>query len=363
MQIHSPVSSNRFEALTGIRAIAAMMVFGYHFRKFWREDIPLWLLKPLNEFHTGVTLFFVLSGFLIAYTYADKPLRSGKDYCRYLLVRLARIFPVYLLLLTAKYIQEGWPTSLEAMLNYSLLKGFSDKLNLTGIPQSWSLTVELTFYLLAPLIFALAKKNLFRCIVFLFLLLLLSGSAGYGWHAAGVNKYSFLYDGFFLLNSTFMGRFPEFLSGVALALWLKQNKTPPLFLRRANTLYGGLFSMVCIVLISLFEKNIYAHGTDHPVGLLARNVLLPLFMAQLLYGLIIEKTVFAKILSSRLFVLLGNASYIFYLLHISYGYRVLEKIHVFPDKNFVFLWVISIAAYLLIEKPMYERIRQWVRKG
>lgn len=135
----------RFAALTGIRAVAASMVFLYHNRKYWREWLPDIVTRFLNEFHTGVTLFFVLSGFLIAYTYADKPLESRKTYINYLLVRLARIFPVYLILLSITYWGLGFPKVYDLIINYSLFKGLSDVHNLDAINQAWSLTVELCF--------------------------------------------------------------------------------------------------------------------------------------------------------------------------------------------------------------------------
>ena len=165
---------HRFSALTGLRAIAAMLIFCFHFRKFWLAHLPKIFTLILKECHIGVSIFFVLSGFLIAYTYQDRPLESGRDYLKYLAIRLARIFPVYLLILTLKYLDQGFPSPKETFLNYTLLKGFSDKYNLSGIPQSWSLTVELTFYLLAPLIFSLAKQRLRRPLVYLTGLLLAS---------------------------------------------------------------------------------------------------------------------------------------------------------------------------------------------
>ncbi|MBL7748680.1 MAG: hypothetical protein JNM19_14685, partial [Chitinophagaceae bacterium] len=63
----------RFDALTGFRCLAACLVFVYHNRKYWADAIHPELLRLFNEFHIGVALFFVLSGFLISYTYADAP--------------------------------------------------------------------------------------------------------------------------------------------------------------------------------------------------------------------------------------------------------------------------------------------------
>jgi peptidoglycan/LPS O-acetylase OafA/YrhL len=90
----------RFDALTGIRALAVSMVFIYHNRKFWRADLHPELLRFVNEFHVGVSIFFVLSGFLLAYSYGDGPTKSPKDYGKYILGRSARVLPLYWFLLT-----------------------------------------------------------------------------------------------------------------------------------------------------------------------------------------------------------------------------------------------------------------------
>ena len=120
--------------------------------------------------------------------------------------------------------------------------------------------------------------------------------------------------------------------------------------------------IACIFLISLFEKDLYSHGTDKPVGLLIRNMLLPFVTIILFYGLIVEKTWLQKFLSLKWMLLLGNASYIFYLIHISYGYSVLEKWKVFPDRNFILLWLVSVVLYLLVEKPSYNFLKKMIRK-
>jgi peptidoglycan/LPS O-acetylase OafA/YrhL len=86
-------SKARFQSLTGVRFIAVCLVFIYHNRKYWRESLHPEVIRLFNEFHVGVSLFFVLSGFLIAYTYEDKPLASRSAYFKYFLVRCARILP------------------------------------------------------------------------------------------------------------------------------------------------------------------------------------------------------------------------------------------------------------------------------
>jgi peptidoglycan/LPS O-acetylase OafA/YrhL len=353
----------RIQALTGVRAIAAIMVFLYHNRKYWRADVPDFFLRFLNEFHTGVSVFFVLSGFLIAFTYKDNPLRSKKNYTQYLLIRLIRIFPVYLIILTLKGIDEGFVNSKETFLTYTLLHGFSDKYNLYGLPQGWSLTVELSFYTVAPFIYFYTKKNISKPILYLLAILVLVTLIGYGWHWYNGNPDSFMYPWFFILNTTFPGRFMEFFAGVLLAHHLHTGKGLAWSSIKYKTAIGGLASLLVIYVMSLFEPDIYQHGTDHIAGLLLRNIAFALTVALFLYGLITERTWLQRFLSTKVLVLLGNASFIFYLVHIGYVNGIFRNWHLYPDRNFILLWLVSIAGFLLIEKPLYEllkkRIKRW----
>src|SRR5579864_4365882 len=87
-------------ALTTVRFFAAFHVLLFH---TWALNgltrAPGWLQTFASAGFTGVTFFFVLSGFIFVYTYADKPINLKKFWR----ARLARIYPVYLLglLLTA----------------------------------------------------------------------------------------------------------------------------------------------------------------------------------------------------------------------------------------------------------------------
>ncbi len=353
---------SRIDPLTGVRAIAAVMVFLYHHRKYWRNDIPSFVLNFLNEFHIGVSVFFVLSGFVIAYVYGDGPMQSRRSYLQYLLIRIFRIFPVYLMLLTLKYVALGFPSGKETFLTYTLLHGFSDSYNLSGIPQAWSLSVELCFYLVAPLIFLLCRKSLLNTIAFLVLLLFLFLLSGLVWHGLDSNPDSFLYPPFFVLNTTFPGRAVEFLAGVLLARAVNGEAFASVKKMKWKTWIGGVTMLGLIYIISLWEPDVYHHGTDKPFGLALRNLVLPFSVALFLWGLITEKTLLQRILGSKLLVLMGNASYVFYLIHIGYINKRLCDIHYFPDHNFVMLWLVAIIIYLLIERPFYETMKKLIKK-
>jgi peptidoglycan/LPS O-acetylase OafA/YrhL len=57
-------------------------------------------------------------------------------------------------------------------------------------------------------------------------------------------------------------------------------------------------------------------------------------------------------------VLLGNASFAFYLIHISYVNLKIKSWVFFSDRNFILLWLVAIALYYGFEKPLYD----WYRR-
>jgi peptidoglycan/LPS O-acetylase OafA/YrhL len=257
---------------------------------------------------------------------------------------------------------EGFPAMKETWLTYSLFHGLSDRYNLNGISQAWSLTVELSFYTLAPVIYFLCNRNILKTILFLLAFLGLTFCVGYGWHAMNGNPGRYFYPWFFILNTTFAGRFPEFLCGMILAHSLTGEKTFFLSRLRYKTITGSIAILLVIFILGLLEPNIYQHGTDVAAGLALRNIVLPCAVVILFYGLIIESTWLQWLLSTKLMVLLGNASFVFYLIHINYVNQKLRGWYFFPDRNFILLWLVAVTVYLLVEKPVYNGLKTLIKK-
>lgn len=96
--------SGEIKALTGLRIFAAVWVVLFHFRPLLHEaapDLSAALAPILNVGAQGVDLFFILSGFVLTWTYIDK---MGKNWStratlHFLWMRLARVWPVYLVTL------------------------------------------------------------------------------------------------------------------------------------------------------------------------------------------------------------------------------------------------------------------------
>lgn len=96
--------SGEIKALTGLRFFAAIWVVLFHFRPLLAQAVPdvsSALAPVLDSGAQGVDLFFILSGFVLAWNYLDRmgPSWSTRDSLHFLWMRLARVWPVYLVTL------------------------------------------------------------------------------------------------------------------------------------------------------------------------------------------------------------------------------------------------------------------------
>lgn len=100
----SVVRGAEIKALTGLRIVAAVWVVLFHFRPLLHEAAPAFaeaLAPVLNCGAQGVDLFFILSGFVLTWNYLDRmgPSWSMRATLHFLWLRLARVWPVYLVTL------------------------------------------------------------------------------------------------------------------------------------------------------------------------------------------------------------------------------------------------------------------------
>lgn len=349
-----------FPALTGLRAVAAFLVLVHHFNPFSAERFG-WTVHTLaDELHIGVTIFFVLSGFLIGYRYlGEKQLRLRTYFAN----RFARIYPMYFLLTTATfgafYLLGTDTTSAllkQYALNITFLRGLFQQYLYTGIAQGWSLTTEEMFYVSAPLAFLLIRRSAH----WLWALPLALGVVGAALVLLGQPQpWHGFFDSFsFLLQFTYLGRAVEFFTGIALAWWLRRPAVwqPPRLLT-----YGGLAGMLaCVGALSLLHgPGPFDFGVMTRPGMLINNVLLPLAgIGPLLWGLVREDTWVRRLLGGRLLVLLGKSSYVFYLIHMGVSQRLLHEQLGSSVLTVLALYAISIVLYWLLEEPL----NRWLRR-
>ena len=278
----------------------------------------------------------------------------------YIQNRFARIYPMYFLLTTFTFICGYFFTNTSGslksyFLNITFLRGFFDDLKFTGIPQGWTLTVEESFYFLAPILFALIKfRKKFLILIPIFFLVL-------GFVLVHIFKnidfYGFFGNVNFVLGYTFFGRIAEFFAGIFLALIITEKihfKTRFKFF----TFIGVIGIVGSAYFLSLLESVPQTEIILCQKYIL-NGLLLPILgIAPLFYGLIFEKTLLSKLLSSKIMVILGKSSYVFYLIHIGFFRLVLNEI----STNYIFLFIslnsIAVVLYFYVEKPLNHYFRK-----
>ncbi len=350
-----------YPALTGFRAVAAYMVYLHHYNTHrFGEFIYLFF----NEFRVGVPLFFVLSGFLITLRYHGQFSWSWQWLKVYFVNRLARIYPSYFLITTlvfvASFAQMGYFSWKVYLLNISFLRGFFQDYKWTGIAQGWSLTVEETFYFLAPLIFvSLRKVSIWIQAIMLIVFGIFLVQIG-----QKLNFHGFFANYDFLFTHTFFGRCTEFFIGIQFALWFKSGKIQVFqerYFKNYWTVVGILGTAVCFAFFAYnkYQNPDIASGYRTPLGLLVNASVLPIMVAILLIGLITERNWVVSLLSSTLFQHLGRSSYAFYLIHMGILWNI---VHVLSGGiyliDFLGILGLSFLMYKFIEQPYFVWIKQ-----
>jgi len=159
--------------LTGLRAVAALMVFVFHIRNEITLLLPSvnWLHDLIHFFDFGVDIFFVLSGFVI-YKVHGSEFRNYRDLYNskhYLLKRLIRLYPIHLVSLlmmvwfisefpVLKEIQPNRYSELNVIRQVFMIHAWSQKVELTWNFVSWSVSAEWLVYLMFPLIAVLMSR-------------------------------------------------------------------------------------------------------------------------------------------------------------------------------------------------------------
>lgn len=368
-----PGSGPYYPALTGLRALAAWLVFVFHFNPFGQGSAGWWLAE---QFSSGVGLFFVLSGFLITSRYLGRLQPTSHELVSFFRRRWARIYPLYLLLtvLTVvvyqisnqydvdnRYLSYSGKGRLVLLaMNAVLVQGFFSEYRFTGLMVSWSLTAEESFYALAPwLLRGLRRHGPARLLAYAAGLLGLGGALVLlpaPWH-----RFGFFSSYAFLLEGTFPGRCIEFLGGMYLAWRLAARPAGRARWPVCTTLglawwLAGMAAMAAVQAMSAQAPGYQLDGL-RLLRILLNNVGLVPGFGLLLYGLVQEASALRRLLASRLFGLLGKASYAFYLLHAGLLTELLHR-HVSASRlvQFGLLNLAAVLLYLGFEKP----VNQWL---
>lgn len=153
----------RLAALDGVRGLAALAVLVTHVAfqtgRTGHGDPAAWLLSRLD---IGVTVFFVLSGFLLWQPFVAAALegRPAPSLRRYALRRAARVLPAYwaLLVVVAVAVPAAIGDAGDAVRHLLLAQTYGAAALEDPLTQTWSLVVEVAFYVVLPLLAVLACR-------------------------------------------------------------------------------------------------------------------------------------------------------------------------------------------------------------
>jgi peptidoglycan/LPS O-acetylase OafA/YrhL len=197
-------SGEHYLALDHVRAVAVFMVFCWHFMNqvlVPREGAPgLFVLALLDEGHTGVSLFMTLSGYLFAKLLQGREVRWPEFFWN----RFLRLAPLLLLLFVLVGIQKALDGADLREYVGQLARGiFSPRHNHLLPHASWSIPIEVHFYLLLPAFLWVTRKSKHGLWIVLALCI---ANRALIWHDAG--------DVQFLAYWTLVGRIDQFLLGI-----------------------------------------------------------------------------------------------------------------------------------------------------
>jgi peptidoglycan/LPS O-acetylase OafA/YrhL len=368
--------TSRFPALDGLRGLAALAVVtthvGFQTGRTGRHGPVGWLLAR-GDF--GVTVFFLLSGFLLYRPLSARPVRLGS----YLRRRAFRVLPVYFVavVLALSLLPENGDAGVATWVKHLLLvQVYVDTQLPDGLTQMWSLCTEVAFYLALPLIAAAAlrlRRRRGQDVGEGTDLALLAGMLvlGVAWTAASAR-------GGVLpptANLWLPGYADWFALGMGLAvLHARVARVPEQPLSRALRDLGAAPGTCLAVALPLFLLAATALGgprlLDPPTALEAvlKHVLYGFSALWLLLPVVFAPasgSAWTRVLTSRPLHAIGQVSYSLFALHLLLLYVVVEAVGGPFTGHFATVWLgtvaLSLAAsavsFRLVERPMTRRGR------
>lgn len=334
-------STGEIPSLNGIRALAVLLVFLAHFG-----------LDSIVPGGLGVTVFFVLSGYLITTLMRREHLESGVvDLPHFYLRRVLRLMPpLFIIVITAALL--SWMSVIAGSFSMrgllSVLFYFGNyhviAFDFSGIPSGmgvvWSLAVEEHYYLLYPPLAMVLLRNSRPWVSVTALTTLCT--AIFGWrcwlslHGASEPYIAMATD----------TRADAILVGCLMAFWRNPVIEP---IAEAHPLRDWAIVAACFTL--LIVTLVYR---DDFFRLTARYTLQSLAIAPLIYFAITRaKQVPFRWLSSRPMVYLGSISYTIYLSHQLTLFFVMRH---WPQMS----WESTLTITTILTLAIAELMRRWV---
>jgi peptidoglycan/LPS O-acetylase OafA/YrhL len=359
---------SNLSSLTGLRFLAAFAIVVLHARG---RFIPSEIFSgyPLNN---AVSFFFILSGFILTYTYIDRPREEQTK--RFLWARFARIWPIHLstlilsLLLIYKYILHSKSALIANVMGIQAwipLGKFFFSFNAV----SWSISTEVGFYLLFPILVRNLKSTwLWKLgLSFLPAMALIAISAMLDAPEFEMSHLGISSTGFLLTNP--LARLFEFVLGMSIAsLWRDRRLQIERLGTARSTILEALAVAIFVFYVAFLRSSLLmlaeTYISPHFVIWL-RNIDCTPFFAAIIFLMAAGTGHISRSLGKPVIVFLGEASYCVYMLHnIIIVYLYGDDLLGWMPKAMQFLAtsgiivLVSAASYILVEAPA----RRWIMR-
>jgi peptidoglycan/LPS O-acetylase OafA/YrhL len=315
--------------LESLRGIAMILVYLFHLDAhlampgLTSPHQVSFLGAFIRSGHTGVSLFFILSGFLLSLPFlAEARGERRVSRAHYFQRRALRILPIYYVAVVAGTLLKAQkPADLTHGLPYlaflNAIPGFTVPLD----PYSnvwWSLATEAQFYLLLPLLPLALRSRLGRLVG---LLVLLAYAGVYGAFLRGYFRLSTV-GIVFPLQLTLLGRAPLFLCGILVA-WLYGRSGPAIAARLHRSTWfsrGGADAALLAVLALLSMLLQWRYLLGRPRGeappMQGWHVLEGILWGSALALVLMAPIRSKRLFCNRFFAYCGIVSYSMYLWHL-----------------------------------------------
>lgn len=355
----SALSLPRLEALTGLRWVAALGVFLFHVREFY----PLPGMGDLALFgNSGVTFFFILSGFVLTWSFSPQDTARRFYWRRFvriwpaLAVSTALAVPVFYV---GKGIALGGAEQLGILASLALLQAWIPEVLFAGNPAAWSLSDEAFFYAVFPLVIRPLTRAPGWFLAVLAMALAVAGGA-LRWWAWGVGDLT--QHGTVMLFVSPPARAGEFILGMAIAAAMRRGWRCPMPVWTA----AGL-TAAGIAALWYCQTHVNPYLPDGRADDAMNQVTGPLYA--LLIAAVASRDLRGRwmLLRSRPMVALGRWSFAFYLVHATVLHWLAQ--HWTPKQpptwdNWHPLLVtigaglaVAMALYALVERPVERALR------
>lgn len=328
-----------------LRFFAAASVVLHHFYQgaplFEGKFAPdIWNILFIRG-HIGVSLFMVMSGYLMAAIFLKNP---ATRYLDFIANRFIRIAPLCLLLFFGGLVVQDPGNILRTVAAFVTLQ--FNVVREGQVAPLWTIATEMQFYLVVPLLAAITRRTGFRSLVGL--MAVVAGVRLFA-IAYAMSQDKFAYD---IAYYTLLGRIDQFVIGMGLAhlpSWAWRAAGKPVHLPLA----------ICVAVALLFLAASNAWWDKSPLQAVVQSMYLTVEAVVCAYILVSFVQFPWKIPFQGLLASLGAASYSMYLLH---ELIIWMFVKAFP--NYIFgirsdavllllpiVCLVSLASYHLFEKP------------